>query len=228
MIYNSFIHADGNTTTDIFRSNVLQFVNDKETHPIVKYKGFILAFLLVFAGLFILLLFNRDKLLGHSCWKHLFVPVSELRDKYFSMSKRRGGGGGGGGGDDDDDDVLFGYDYKYRNSESAIFREAIEGMTSTSTTTTTTKDGKATTKSGEFVSADTESAEKKRKTPCANDCSQYVELKGKINDLSKYVDAVKEQTAEVKQTSEKIQELGKQIEDLNKSLSPGGQVKIDM
>jgi len=215
MIYNSFIHDD------VFRSNVLQFVNDKETHPIVKYKGFILAFLLVFAGLFILLLFNRDKLLGHSFWKHLFVPVSELRDKYFSMNKR---GGGGNEDDDDDDDILFGYDYKYRNSESAIFREAIEGMT----TKTTTKDGKATTKSGEFVSADTESAEKKKKTPCATDCSQYVELKGKINDLSKYVNAVKDQTAEIKQTSEKIQELGKQIEDLNKSLSPGGKVKIQM
>lgn len=227
MIYNSFIHADGNETTGVFRSNVLQFINDKETHPIVKYKGFILAFLLVFAGLFILLLFNRDKLVGHSFWKHLFVPVSELRDKYFSMSKR---GGGGGGNEDDDDDILFGYDYKYRNSESAIFREAIEGMTTktTTTTTTTTKDGKATTKSGEFVSADTESAEKKKKTPCATDCSQYVELKGKINDLSKYVNAVKDQTAQIKQTSEKLQELGKQIEDLNKSLSPGGQVNIQM
>jgi hypothetical protein len=225
MIYNSFIHADENATTDVFRSNVLQFVNDKETHPIVKYKGFILALLLVFAGLSILLLFNRDKLLGHSFWKHLFVPVSELKDKYFSMNKRGGGGGGGGGGgvDNDDDDVLFGYDYKYRNSESAIFREAIEGMA-----TTTTKDGTATTKSGKFVGADTESAEKNKKTPCAKDCSEYVELKGKINDLSKYVNAVKDQTDEIKQTSEKIQELGKQIEDLNKSLSPGGQVNIQM
>jgi len=219
MIYNTFIHADDeNATTDVFRSNVLQFINDKETHPIVKYKGFILAFLLVFAGLLILLLFNRDKLLGHSFWKHLFVPVSVLKDKYFSMNKRGGGDGG-----DDDDDVLFGYDYKYRNSESAIFREAIEGMT-----TTTTKDGKATTKSGQFVSADTESAEKNKKTPCAKDCSEYVELKGKINDLSKYVNAVKDQTNEIKQTSEKLQELGKQIEDLNKSLSPGGQVNIQM
>jgi len=213
MIYNSFIHADENATIDVFRSNVLQFVNDKETHPIVKYKGFILAFLLVLSGLLILLLFNRDKLLGHSFWKHLFVPVSVLKDKYFSMNKRGGGGGGGG---DDDDDVLFGYDYKYRNSESAIFREAIEGMATT------------TTKSGQFVGADTESAEKNKKTPCAKDCSEYVELKGKINDLSKYVNAVKDQTDEIKQTSEKIQELGKQIEDLNKSLSPGGQVNIQM
>jgi peptidoglycan hydrolase CwlO-like protein len=51
-------------------------------------------------------------------------------------------------------------------------------------------------------------------------------MKGKINDLSKYVDAVKDQQDEIKQTSKKLEELGKQIEDLNKSLSPGGQVNI--
>ena len=219
MIYNSFIHADDNgSMNEIFRSNVSQFVNDTDTHPIVKYKGFILAFLLVLSGLFVLLLFNHDKLLGHSFWKHLFIPVSELRDKYTQFSS----------GMLNDDDILFGYDYKYRNTEASIFREAIEGMTTTTTTTTTTKDGKATTKSGEFVGADTESAEKKKKSPCATDCSQYVELKGKINDLSKYVNLVKDQTAEIKQTSDKLQELGKQIQDLNKSLSPGGQVKITM
>jgi len=205
---------------NVFRSNVLQFVNDKETHPIVKYKGFLIAILLAFVGLIILLLFNYEKLLNHSFWKHLFVPVSELRDKYVSLNKR-----GGGDDDDDNDDVIFGYDYKYRNSEAAIFREAIEGMTA-NTKNTTTKDGKVTTKSGGFVSADTESAEKKKTTPCATDCSQYVELKGKINDLSKYVNAVKDQTSEIKQTSDKLQELGKQIEDLNTSLSPGGQVNI--
>lgn len=215
MIHTSFIHLDhdGSATTinDVFRSNVSQFVNDKETHPIVKYKGFIIAFLLAIAGLVLLLLFNHNKLLGHTFWKHLFIPVSQLRDKYISSDMRTR----------NDDDILFGYDYKYRTSEAAIFREAIEGMA-----TTTMKDGKATTKSGEFISADTESAEKKKKTPCATDCSQYVELKGKINDLSKYVNAVKDQTDEIDQTSKKIQELGKQIEDLNKSLSPGGQVNI--
>ena len=124
---------------------------------------------------------------------------------------------------------VFGYDYDYRNinkmSDAAIFREAIEGMTTTGASTTT-KDGKATTKSGGFVSADTESAEKKKKTPCATDCGQYVELKGKINDLSKYVNAVKDQKDEIKQTDAKLQALGKQIEDLNTSLSPGGQVNI--
>lgn len=214
MIHKSFIHLDddGTTINDVFRSNVSQFINDKETHPIVKYKGFIIAFLLALSGFIILLLFNHDKLLGHTFWRHLFIPVSQLRNKYVSSDMHG------------DDDVLFGYDYKYRNTEAAIFREAIEGMTTT--TTTTTKDGKATTKSGEFISADTESAEKKKKTPCATDCSQYVELKGKINDLSKYVNAVKDQTDEIKQTSKKIEELGKQIEDLNKSLSPGGQVNI--
>lgn len=222
MIYNSFIHAN-DSMNEIFRSNVSQFVNDTDTHPIVKYKGFILAFLLVLSGLFVLLLFNHDKLLGHSFWKHLFIPVSELRDKYFSMNKKWGGSGGDDADADDDD--IFGYEYKYRNTDASVFREAIEGMT---TTTTTTKDGKATTKSGEFVSADTESAEKKKKSPCATDCSQYVELKGKINDLSKYVNLVKDQTAEIKQTSDKLQELGKQIQDLNKSLSPGGQVQITM
>lgn len=207
MIYDAFNHLDN----DIFRSNVSQFVNDTETHPIVKYKAFIFAFILIITGLLILLLFNRDKIFGHSFWKHLFIPVSELRDKYLSR------------GSDDGD--VFGYDYNYRNTDATIFREAIEGMTST-TTTTTTKDGKATTKSGEFVGADTEGAEKKKKTPCATDCSQYIVLKGKINDLSKYVNAVKDQKDEIKQTSEKLEALGKQIENLNKSLSPGGQVKI--
>lgn len=206
--HNAFEHMDIDNEIDVFRSNVSQFVNDTTTHPIVKYKAFIFGFLLILAGLLILLLFNRDKILGHEFWRHLFVPVSELRDKYR--------------GTDSSSDV-FGYDYTYRNTDAAIFREAIEGMT-----TTTTKDGKATTKSGEFVSADTESAEKKKKTPCATDCSEYVELKGKINDLSKYVNAVKDQKADIKQTSDKLQALGKQIDDLNKSLSPGGQVKISM
>jgi hypothetical protein len=218
MIYNSFIHDNGSTINDVFRSNVLQFVNDSETHPIVKYKGFIIASILVIAGIVILLLFNHDKLLNHSFWKHLFIPVSELRDKHIFMKKRSG---------EDDDDVLFGYDYKYRDSEAAIFREAIEGMTTNKATTTTTTTT-TTSKSKPKVNADIESAEKNKKTPCATDCSQYVELKGKINDLSKYVNAVKDQTDEIKQTSEKLQELGKQIEDLNKSLSPGGQVNIKL
>jgi hypothetical protein len=116
-------------------------------------------------------------------------------------------------------------------SDAAIFREAVEGMSTkttktTTTTTTTTKDGKTTTTDGKFIGADTEAAEKKKKTPCGTDCGQYIELKGKINDLSKYVDAVKEQKEEIKQTEDKLQELGKQIQDLNTSLSPGGQLNI--
>ena len=208
----TFEHRDIDANVDIFRSNVSQFVNDTTTHPIVKYKAFIFAFLLIVSGLFILLFFNRDKIFSHTFWKHLFIPVTDLRDKY---------------GEDASMDNIFGYDYTYRNTDAAIFREAIEGMTTGATgATTTTKDGKAMTKDGKFVSADTDSAEKKKKTPCDTDCGEYVNLKGKINDLSKYVNAVKEQKDGIKQTSVKLQELGKQIEDLNKSLSPGGQVKI--
>lgn len=221
MIFHGFIHGDseggtGTGTGTLFRSTVSQFVNDTDTHPIIKYQAFIVAGLLIVSGLLILLLFNGERIFSHSYWKHLFIPLSDLKDKY-SVSR-----------DADADADVFGYDYDYRNinkmSDAAIFRQAVEGMTSSSTTTT--KDGKATTKSGEFVSADTESAEKKKKTPCATDCGQYVELKGKINDLSKYVDAVKDQKDEIKQTASKLQALGKQIEDLNKSLSPGGQVNI--
>ena len=195
----TFEHRDIDANIDIFRSNVSQFVNDTTTHPIVKYKAFIFAFLLIVLGLFILLFFNRDKIFTHTFWKHLFIPVTDLRDKY---------------GEDADTDNIFGYDYTYRNTDAAIFREAIEGMS-----TGATKDGKV-------INADTESDEKKKKPPCDTDCGEYVKLKGKINDLSKYVNAVKEQKDGIKQTSVKLQELGKQLEDLNKSLSPGGQVKI--
>lgn len=168
MIFHSFIHSDGDgdggPALGVFRSNVLQFVNDTETHPIVKYKAFIIAGLLTIIGLMILLLFNGERIFNHPCWRHLFVPVSE----------------------------------KSRMSDAAIFREAVEGMTTT----------------------------KVKKTPCDTECGQYIELKGKINDLSKYVDAVKDQKDNIKRTSDKLQELGKQIEDLNTSLSPGGQLDI--
>ena len=193
MIFHSFIHSDGGADDahpGVFRSNVLQFVNDTETHPIVKYKAFIVAGLLIVTGLMILLLFNGERIFSHAFWKHLFLPLS---DNNTNMS------------------------------DAAIFREAVEGMT---TTTTTTKDGKTTTTDGTFVGADTEAAEKKKKTPCATECGQYIELKGKINNLSKYVDAVKDQKDEIKQTETKLQTLGKQIQDLNTSLSPGGQLNI--
>jgi len=193
MIFHSFIHSDGGADDahpGVFRSNVLQFVNDTETHPIVKYKAFIVAGLLIVTGLLILLLFNGERIFAHAFWKHLFLPLS---DNNTNMS------------------------------DAAIFREAVEGMTSS---TTKTKDGKTTTTDGKFVGADTEAAENKKKTPCATECGQYIELKGKINDLSKYVDAVKDQKDEIKQTENKLQELGKQIQDLNTSLSPGGQLNI--
>ena len=195
MIFHSFIHSDGGADDahpGVFRSNVLQFVNDTETHPIVKYKAFIVAGLLVVSGLLILLLFNGERIFSHAFWKHLFLPLSVNNTNM---------------------------------SDAAIFREAVEGMTTT-TSTTTTKDGKTTTKNGKFVGADTEAAEKKKKTPCATECGQYIELKGKINNLSKYVDAVKDQKDEIKQTENKLQALGKQIQDLNTSLSPGGQLNI--
>ena len=192
MIFHGFIHSDGgaddaDARPGVFRSTVSQFVNDADTHPIIKYQAFIVAGLLVVSGLLILLLFNGERIFAHSFWMHLFAPLS-------------------------DNNTI-------RMSDAAIFRQAVEGMT-------TTTNGKTTTKDGKFVSADTDAAEKIKKTPCATDCGQYIELKGKINDLAKYVDAVKDQKDEIKQTADKIQALGKQIEDLNTSLSPGGQLNI--
>ena len=202
-IQNDTGSGSGDLFNDIFRSNVIQFVNDKQTHPIVKYKVFIVGVLLVLCGLIILLLFNHERILSHPLVANLFIPVSELRT--VSASKKL-----------NDDDRIYGYDYIDYSSDAAIFREAIEGMTAASPDTG----------SGSMSIADRENIEKSKKTPCNTDCTNYVELKGKINNLSKYVNAVKEQTEQVKQTSAKIQELGQQIEDLNKSLSPEGQLNI--
>ena len=188
MIFRSFIHADGEEHPDesLFRSNVRQFVNDTATHPIIKYQAFIIAAIMIVAGLLILLLFNGERIFGHSFWKHLFVPVSSnRRDEYMS--------------------------------EAEIFRKAIEGMA-----TSSSKGGKT------FDSANKDEKETAKKLPCGTDCGQYIEIKGKINELTKYVNAMKEQNDSVKQTEDKLQELGKQIEDLNKSLSPGGQLNIDI
>jgi hypothetical protein len=194
MIFRSFIHADGEEHPDesLFRSNVRQFVNDTATHPIIKYQAFIIAAIMIVAGLFILLLFNGERIFGHSFWKHLFVPVSSnRRDEYMS--------------------------------EAEIFRKAIEGMTASSS-----KGGKTMNKSGTFDSANKDEKETAKKLPCGTDCGQYIEIKGKINELTKYVNAMKEQNESIKQTEDKLQELGKQIEDLNKSLSPGGQLNIEI
>lgn len=208
-----FVHAN-----EVFRSNVTQFVNDTKTHPILKYQAFIITFILVVSGLLILLLFNGERIFGHSYWKHWFSPLV-IRSTAHDDD------------DDDDDDIFDGYGRR-GTTDAAIFRKAIEGMTntktSTSTSTTTTKDGKTITKDGKFVNADTDAAEKQKKTPCGTDCGQYIILKGKINELAKYVNAVKDQTEEIKQTETKLQELGKQIQDLNKSLAPGGAPNITM
>ncbi len=198
MIFNAFIHADAN---EVFRSNVTQFVNDSSTHPVLKYQAFIVVFILVVSGLFILLLFNGERIFGHSYWSHWFSPLVISGDN--------------DDGDDDNGDVFRPSEL----SESAIFRQAVEGMTTTDTGKTTTKDGK-------FVSADTDAPEKQKKTPCGTDCGQYLELQGKIKELSKYVNAVKDQTAQINETTRQLQTLGKQVEDLNKSLSPGGKVNI--
>jgi hypothetical protein len=194
MIFHGFIHADGGDINDsLFRSTVVQFVNDTDTHPIIKYQAFIVAFILIVSGLLILLLFNGERIFGHSYWKHLFIPVSPKNDETMS--------------------------------DAEIFRKAIEGMTSSSETT---KDGNATNESGEYTGADSEAAKKSKKSACGTDCGKYIDLKRKIDDLSKYVDAVNDQNAQIKQTDEKIKELGKKIEDVNKSLSPGGQLDVQV
>lgn len=194
MIFRSFIHADGEEHPDesLFRSNVRQFVNDTVTHPVIKYQGFIIAAIMIVAGLLILLLFNGERIFGHSCWKHLFVPISSNRRNEYM-------------------------------SEAEIFRKAIEGMA-----TTSSKGGKTMNKSGTFDSANKDEKGTAKKLPCGTDCGQYIEIKGKINELTKYVKAMKEQKESIQQTEEKLQELGKQIEDLNKSLSPDGQLNIDI
>ena len=195
MIFHGFIHADGgdDINDSLFRSTVVQFVNDTDTHPIIKYQAFIVAFILIVSGLLILLLFNGERIFGHSYWKHLFIPVSP-----------------------DNDETM---------SDATIFRKAIEGMTSSSDKS---KDGNATNESGEYSSADSEAAQKSKKSACGTDCGKYIDLKRKIDDLAKYVDAVNEQKASIKQTDEKIKELGKKIEDVNKSLSPGGQLNVEI
>ena len=203
MIFHGFIHADGDADINdtIFRSNVIQFIHDRDTHPILKYQAFIIAFILIVSGLLILLLFNGERIFGHSNWKHLFLPVIPKINH-----------------DNKENEYI---------SDAAIFRKAIEGMTSNqSDSDEGTKDGKATNKSGQYTSSDKDGYEKSQKSACGTDCGQYVELKGKINDLAKYVDAVKEQTEAVKETEAKLTELGKKIEDLNKTLSPGGQLNI--
>ena len=223
MIFGSFIHGDD----DLFRTTVSEFVNDTTTHPIVKYKAFIAVFLLALSGFIILGLLHGNQIIHHRSWKHLFVPVSELRDKYAELT------------DSDEYDRLFNYNYSVGGGRSnnmsaaSVFRQAVEGFdVKKLPPVPNTQDGKATNKNGGFASADVKGAEKvsaaKKKTPCPTDCGQYVDLKGQINTLSKMVDVVKDQKDRIKQNADAIQAVGKQIEDLNKSLSPGGQVNIQL
>jgi len=225
MIFHSFIHDDDG----IFRTTVSEFVNDTKTHPIVKYKAFIAVFLLVLSGLLILgLLHGGSRLFQHSSWRHLFVPVSDIRDKYAAAT------------DDDEYNRLFNYTYLDRDrggndtmSAAAVFRKAIEGFdVKKRPSDTKVEGGKVVNKNGGIASADVKGAEKnlatKKKTPCATDCGQYLDLKGQINTLSKMVDTVADQKDNIKQNGEAIQAVGKQIEDLNKSLSPGGQLNVQL
>ena len=233
MIFGSFIHGDDN----LFRATVSDFVNDTKTHPVVKYKAFIAVSLLVISGVIILGFLHGGRFIHHKSWWHLFIPVSELRDKYAAVT------------DADEYDRIFNYSYgsgggrgagrSNNMSAAAIFREAIEGFdvnksssSSSSSAGPKDQDGKSTNKNGGFVSADVEGAKKvsasKKNTPCATDCGQYIDLKSQIGALSKMVDAVNDQKDSIKQNADAIQALGKQIEDLNKSLSPGGQVNIQL
>jgi hypothetical protein len=214
MIYGSFIHGDDN----IFRTTVSEFVNDTKIHPIVKYKAFIGVFLFVLSGMIILGLIYGGKIFGHKSWRHLFAPVSDIRDS------------------DATDTDIFNYSYGGRTnnkSGAAIFREAIEGFdVNKLPPEPKVENGKVIDKRGGYVSADVKGAEQvnatKKKTPCATDCGQYLDLKTQITTLSKIVDAVKDQQENIKKTASDIQALGKQVEDLNTSLSPGGQVDIQL
>jgi hypothetical protein len=187
MIFHGFIHSEsGDINDSLFRSNVIQFVNDKDTHPLIKYQAFIVALILIVSGLLILLLFNGERIFNHPYWKHLFIPISSKTD----------------------DDYM---------SDAAIFRKAVEGMSSSSSSSSSKEDN-----------SESQAAQKSKKSACGTDCGKYIDLKRKINDLSKYVDAVHEQNENIKKTDEKIKELGKKIEDMNKSLSPGGQLNIQI
>ena len=70
---------------------------------------FIVGVLLVLSGLFILLLFNYDKILWHPLIANLLIPVSELRT--VNSSKKL-----------NDDDRIYGYNYIDYSSDAAVFR----------------------------------------------------------------------------------------------------------
>ena len=200
---------------EIFKTSITNFLNDTTTHPILKYKMFIILFILIFVGLiglFIIHSFISNKpITGHSYWKHLFVtPTMDNYD--FENDRER-------------DDI---YDYTYSNSRlssAAIFRKAIEGF-DTKTLPPPAKEGDA--KSSADVEGAKQEKESKKTTPCSTDCGQYASLQGKINTLAKMVDEVKTQKDKIKQVSDGIQAVGVQIKNLSKSLAPSGKFKAKL
>lgn len=202
------LECDENT-----RKNLLQFINDKTTNPIVKYKMFIVTFLLSIIGISILFIMHANtsklEISKHSFWRHLFEKP-DLNDLSNDI-----------------------YNYRYSNtrmSNAYVFKKAIEGFDTK--TLPKSEDGKTVANDGSFSSADIEGAKKemavKKPTPCKGDCGEYVDLQGKINILGKMVDEVKDQKEEIKKVSDGIQAVGVQIKNLSKSLAPNGKLNIKL
>jgi hypothetical protein len=167
---------------------------------------FILLFMLVFVGSFILFMIHSavsDKpITEHIYWRHLFETPSMNDDNYGVVNDR---------------------DYSSKLSSAVIFRKAIEGFDAKDKTDDKPKDD------GVKSSADVEGAKKdketKKPTPCSTDCGQYIALQAKINTLGKMVDEVKEQKDKIKQVADGIQSVGVKIQNLSKSLAPSGKFK---
>ena len=201
---------------EIFKKSITNFLNDTTTHPILKYKMFIILFILIFVGLIVLFIIHAfissKPITGHSYWKHLFVtPTMDNYD--FENDRER-------------DDL---YDYTYSNSRlssAAIFRKAIEGFDTKTLPPPPPKEGDA--KSSADVEGAKQEKESKKTTPCSTDCGQYVSLQGKINTLAKMVDEVKAQKDKIKQVGDGIQAVGVQIKNLSKSLAPSGKFKAKL
>ena len=197
----------------LINNGVSQFLNDTKTHPILKYKMFILLFMLVFVGSFILFMIHSvvsDKpITGHIYWRHLFETPNMNDDNYGVVNDSS-------------------RDYSSRISSAVIFRKAIEGFDAKNKPDDKSKDN-GLKDNGAKSSADVEGAKKdketKKPTPCSTDCGQYIALQAKINTLGKMVDEVKEQKDKIKQVADSIQSVGVKIENLSKSLAPGGKFK---
>jgi len=196
------------------RKSILHFITDKTTNPIVKYKMFIVAFLLSIIGISILLIMHANttkmEISKHSFWRHLFEKP-DLNDLSSDI-----------------------YNYRYSNtrmSNAYVFKKAIEGFDTK--TLPKSEDGKTVANDGSFSSADIDGAKQakatKKPTPCkGGDCGEYIDLQGKINVLGKMVDEVKDQKEEIKKVSDGIQAIGNQIKNLSKSLAPNGKLNIKL